>query len=232
MHEAANPLGIIKSYLKILDRKIPDETGVRQELEILAEEIDRVASIVHRMSEIPKDQTPGAIDPGELIRELLLLYGDSLFKAKGIHIETDLPEVALKVTCERDSLKQMLLNLWKNASEALSAGHQLTISLTDHVIHNGQTFIQICMHDNGPGMSENTMRAIHLPADAAGAGARGMGLPIVGELARQQGIEVICLSQKEKGTCIALLFPKTDIAESATSREGGQSSAQGGTSEK
>ena len=232
VHEAANPLGIIKSYLKILDRKIPDETGVRQELEILAEEIDRVASIVHRMSEIPKDQTPGAIDPGELIRELLLLYGDTLFKAKGIHIETDLPEVALKVTCERDSLKQMLLNLWKNASEALSAGHQLTISLTDHVIHNGQTFIQICMHDNGPGMSENTMRAIHLPADAAGAGARGMGLPIVGELARQQGIEVICLSQKEKGTCIALLFPKTDIAESGTSGERGQSTAQGGTSEK
>jgi len=232
VHEAANPLGIIKSYLKILDRKLPDETEVRQELEILSEEIDRVASIVSRMSEIPKDQTPGAIDPGDLIRELLLLYGDTLFKAKGIQIETDLPDDALRVTCERDSLKQMLLNLWKNASEALTDGHQLTISVTDHVIHNGQTYIQICMHDNGPGMSENAMRAIHLPSDAAGSSQRGMGLPIVGELARRQGIEVLCLSQKEKGTCIALLFPKTDIAESGKAGDSERSSLQGGTAEK
>ena len=66
----------------------------------------------------------------------------------------------------------------------------------------------------------------------AGAGARGMGLPIVGELARQQGIEVICLSQKEKGTCIALLFPKTDIAESGASSAGERLSLQEGAAEK
>ena len=233
VHEAANPLGIIKSYLKILDRKLPDETGVRQELEILAEEIDRVASIVHRMSEVPKDAGPGAaIDPTDLIRELLLLYGDTLFKAKGIQIETDLPKTPLRVVCERDSLKQMLLNLWKNASEALSTGHQLTISLTDHVIHNGQTFIQICMLDNGPGMPESTMRAIHIPADAAGSSQRGMGLPIVGELARRQGIEVLCLSQKDKGTCVALLFPKNDIGASEAPGDRERLSLQGGTIEK
>ncbi len=233
VHEAANPLGIIKSYLKILDRKLPDETGVRQELEILAEEIDRVASIVHRMSEVPKDTGPGAaIDPTDLIRELLLLYGDTLFKAKGIQIETDLPKTPLRVVCERDSLKQMLLNLWKNASEALSTGHQLTISLTDHVIHNGQTFIQICMLDNGPGMPESTMRAIHIPADAAGSSQRGMGLPIVGELARRQGIEVLCLSQKDKGTCVALLFPKNDIGASEAPGDRERLSLQGGTIEK
>ena len=233
VHEAGNPLGIIKSYLKILDRKLPDETGVRQELGILTEEIDRVASIVSRMSEIPKEQMPGrSIDPGDLIRELLLLYGDTLFKAKGILIETDFPSIPLRVVCERDSLKQMLLNIWKNASEALSGGHQLTISLTDHVIHNGQTFIQICMLDDGPGMPESAMRAIQLPADAAGSSERGMGLPIVGELARRQGVEVICISQKDKGTCVALLFPKTDIAESHAAGDCERTSQQGGAAEK
>ena len=233
VHEAANPLGIIKSYLKILDRKLPDETGVRQELEILTDEIDRVASIVSRMSEIPKESTSsGSIDPAELIRELLLLYGDTLFKAKGIQIETELPSIQLRVACERNSLKQMLLNLWKNASEALSTGHQLTISLTDHVIHNGETFIQICMLDDGPGMPESAMRAIRLPADAAGSGQRGMGLPIVGELARRQGIEVICLSQKDKGTCVALLFPKNDMAASEAPGDCERPSLQGGTTEK
>lgn len=91
VHEAANPLGIIKSYLKILDRKIPDETGVRQELEILAEEIDRVASIVHRMSEIPGDQSsrrPGRPDP----RTSAALRRHAV-QSKGIHIEDDLPNL-------------------------------------------------------------------------------------------------------------------------------------------
>ena len=126
----------------------------------------------------------------------------------------------------------MLLNIWKNASEALSGGHQLTISLTDHVIHNGQTFIQICMLDDGPGMPESAMRAIQLPADAAGSSERGMGLPIVGELARRQGVEVICISQKDKGTCVALLFPKTDIAESHAAGDCERTSQQGGAAEK
>ena len=49
VHEAGNPLGIIKSYLKILERKLPED-GVRQELSVLTEEIDRVANIVGHMT--------------------------------------------------------------------------------------------------------------------------------------------------------------------------------------
>jgi len=208
IHEAGNPLGIIKSYLKILDRKLPDDTGVRQELEILTEEIDRVASIVNRMSEIPKEPSSGlGINLVDLIRELLMLYGEALFHAKGIRIETFFPTASLMVICERNSLKQIFLNLWKNASEALSAGQQVKISLTDHVIQNGQAYIQVRIDDSGPGMSDAAMRSFHRPSDAA-QGKRGMGLSIVGELARRQEIPLTCHSQAGKGTSITLLLPK------------------------
>jgi HD-like signal output (HDOD) protein/signal transduction histidine kinase len=209
IHEAGNPLGIIKSYLKILDRKLPGDTEVRQELEILAEEIDRVAGIVNRMSEVPQDQpSGGGLDVGDLIQELLLLYGEALFHAKGIAIETTLPKEPLRIICEQNSLKQILLNLWKNASEALSSGQQFKISLTDDVIHNGQAYVQIRLDDNGPGMSDAAMKSIHAPFDPANSGRRGMGLSIVGELARKQGIPITCRSQPGKGTSMALLLPK------------------------
>jgi len=211
IHEAGNPLGIIKSYLRILDRKLPEETGVRQELEILNEEIDRVASIVGRMSEIPKEQVASnGLDVNELIRELLLLYGDALFQSRGITIDAPEPGESRRVDCERDGLKQILLNLWKNAAEALTAGQQIRISLTDHVVHNGRAYIQLRMDDNGPGMSDAAMRSIHVPVEAAGSGPRGMGLAIVGTLASRQGIPVTCRSQPGKGTSIALLLPKHD----------------------
>ena len=214
IHEARNPLGIIKSYLKILDQKLPAETGVRQELEILTEEIDRVASIVGRMSEIPKgDGVKSGIVPSDLLRELLMLYGDPLFQDKSIRVEASIPPNTPRIPCDRDSLKQILLNLWKNASEALSAGQVMKITLTDHVVHNGQAFVQIRMDDNGPGMSDEAMRAIYKPRENVGNASRGMGLSIVGELARRQGIAISCHSLPRKGTSIALLLPKQEAFE-------------------
>jgi hypothetical protein len=53
VHEAGNPLTIIKGYLKILDGKLPEGIDVHQELSVLSEEIDRVAAIVRRLSEVP-----------------------------------------------------------------------------------------------------------------------------------------------------------------------------------
>lgn len=214
IHEARNPLGIIKSYLKILDQKLPADTGVRQELEILTEEIDRVASIVGRMSEIPKGETgESGIVTGDLLRELLMLYGDALFQDKSIRVESSIPASSPRIPCDRDSLKQILLNLWKNAAEALSAGQVMKITLTDHVVHNGQAFVQIRMDDNGPGMSDEAMRAIYKPRESVGSSPRGMGLSIVGELARRQGIAISCHSLPGKGTSIALLLPKQDRGE-------------------
>jgi len=218
IHEAGNPLGIIKSYLRILDHKLPEETGVRQELEILREEIDRVADIVGRMSEIPADQaSPGGLAVAELIQEMLLLYGDSLFQARGIKVDVTPSPEKLLAQCDRDSLKQILLNLWKNASEALSAGQQIRISLTDHVVHNGRAYIQVRTDDNGPGMSDEAMRSIHVPSETRGNTARGMGLSIVGTLADRQGIPITCLSRAGKGTSVALLLPKFESIPSAQS---------------
>lgn len=228
IHEAGNPLGIIKSYLKILDRKLPEEVGVRQELEVLREEIDRVASIVGRMSELPEARQPARqLDVGQLVEELLLLYGETLFQARGIRTETNRPENAMPVACDRDSLKQILLNLWKNASEAMGNGQQLRISLTDGVVHNGRSYIQLRLDDTGPGMTEAAMRAIHHPIESAGAAARGMGLSIVGTLAARQGIPITCRSQPGKGTSIALLIPRSDNPELASGLPGSDSLPRG-----
>lgn len=229
MHEAGNPLGIIKSYLLILDRKLPEEAGIRQELEILNEEIDRVAGIVGRMSEIPDEQAEDdGLDIGELIDELLLLYGEALFMARGIHLEAPPADESLRVNCNRDSLKQILLNLWKNASEALIAKQVLKLSLTDHVVHNGQVYVQLRMDDNGPGMSEAAMRSIHHTSESTDTAPRGHGLSIVGALASRQNIPITCRSQPGKGTSIALLLPKhqSSAAPSGSSSSPGNSAPE------
>ncbi len=208
VHEAGNPLGIIKSYLSILERKLPED-GVRQELAVLTEEIDRVANIVGHMTQSLKSTAPaGNIDLVGVLNDFLLLYADTLFNAKGIRVETALPQLELPVPINRDNLKQIVLNLWKNASEALSEGKLIKISVSDNLIHNGASYVQLRVDDNGPGMAEDTIQALYRPKPVADTAQRGIGLSVVGSLARREGILITCRSQLGAGTSIALLIPK------------------------
>ncbi|PKO39066.1 MAG: histidine kinase [Betaproteobacteria bacterium HGW-Betaproteobacteria-4] len=208
VHEAGNPLGIIKSYLSILERKLPED-GVRQELAVLTEEIDRVANIVGHMTQSLKSTAPaGNIDLVGVLNDFLLLYADTLFNAKGIRVETALPQIELPVPVNRDNLKQIVLNLWKNASEALGEGKLIKISVSDNLIHNGASYVQLRVDDNGPGMAEDTIQALYRPKPIADTAQRGIGLSVVGSLARREGILITCRSQLGAGTSIALLIPK------------------------
>nr|WP_281355041.1 HDOD domain-containing protein [Comamonas jiangduensis] len=93
VHEAGNPLGIIKSYLKILERKLPED-GVRQELGILTEEIDRVAAIVGKMAD---DQAQHAarqsIDLAGVLSDFLALYADPHSNKKGSGLKSKCPRL-------------------------------------------------------------------------------------------------------------------------------------------
>lgn len=208
VHEAGNPLGIIKSYLKILERKLPED-GVRQELAILTEEIDRVANIVGHMSLAVKGATAsGSIDLVSVLNDFLVLYADTLFNAREIRVEAVLPQIELPVQVNRDNLKQIVLNLWKNASEALVAGKTVKISVSDNIIHDGASYVQLRVDDNGPGMSEETIQTIYRPKPVTDDAQRGFGLSMVGSLAKREGILITCRSQIGIGTSIALLIPK------------------------
>lgn len=210
IHEAGNPLGIIRSYLRLLEHKLPEGAGVQRELGVLDEEIGRVAGIVGRLSEIPRPLAESSVDVGELVRELLAVYGEPLFGARGIRLETALPPGALVVACAGDGVKQILVNLWKNAAEALAPGQRLRIAASGGVLHNGRSCVQLDLDDDGPGMPPAALRSLQRPAVLAGEGLRGMGLSIVGEIAGRLGIAVTCRSRAGQGTSLSLLLPAVE----------------------
>ncbi|HJV24506.1 MAG TPA: HDOD domain-containing protein [Aromatoleum sp.] len=210
VHEAGNPLGIIKSYLKILDMKLPAESGVRQELDILREEIDRVGSIMRRLSEVPAqaDAPSVGVRPVEVIRELLALYREPLFESRGISVLTDLGHATGEtVACDADSLKQILLNLWKNAAEAMSTGDRFDVAIAEGVMQGGRRHVEIRLQDTGPGIPEAAIRNLSFPEQVAGDGDRGLGLSIVGRIAARVGCTITCRSGSGHGTALSLLLP-------------------------
>lgn len=208
VHEAGNPLGIIKGYLKILDGKLPADAKVREELGVLREEIDRVASIVRRLSDPPREAVAGgALDLSALIRELLALYDAALFKARAIEVVFAPGDVHGLVACERDPLKQVLLNLWKNAAEAMPEGGRIDIELSDGVIQNGRRYVELRLADNGPGIPPEALAKLAATEGDAKPGGRGIGLSIVGALVGQMGASISCRSRPGAGTLFILMLP-------------------------
>mgnify|MGYP001415264479 CR=1 FL=1 len=208
VHEAGNPLGIIKGYLKVLDSKLPEETRLREEIGVLREEIDRVANIVRRLSEIPA-LAPGGTgtDVALVVREMLALYEASLFKPRAIQAVVTASDTGSAVACDRDSLKQILLNLWKNAAEAMPDGGKIEISINDDVIHNGRSYVELRIADNGPGIPAAALGRLFSTDQPAASGERGMGLSIVGALVAQIGASISCRSKPGAGSAFTLMLP-------------------------
>ncbi|MBV5338829.1 MAG: HDOD domain-containing protein [Deltaproteobacteria bacterium] len=215
IHEAGNPLGIIKNYLEIVRKRLPDHGSILHEVNILGEEIDRVTHIIRRMGDLTSEtNTVGTVDINAVIDSMVVLYGDSLFSGHGIIIEKELDPELSAVTCDRDSIKQILFNLWNNASDAITAGGYFVISTHDNINQDGRSYIEIRLSDTGPGLPPEVMQHLFQPLgpDRCRPGHAGLGLSIVAALVEQLEGRITCQSKAGRGTRFSILLPKSGKA--------------------
>jgi len=209
VHEAGNPLAIIKNYLAIVGQKLAPENNLNQELGILQEEIERVTQIMQRMSNLNEASPSGvALSVNSVIDTMLALYGESLFAGRGIVIEKNLDPELESFAVDRDCLKQILLNLWNNASEAMHNGGSLVISTRSGVNQNGRCYSEIRVSDTGPGLPADVMQRLFQPLDPQRRpGHSGVGLSIVAGLVERLDGRITCQSKAGLGTSYSILLP-------------------------
>jgi signal transduction histidine kinase len=106
-------------------------------------------------------------------------------------------------------LKQVLLNLMKNAAEAMATqGGELMVATTGVTKDNGQHSVQISVSDNGPGIPEAILARLFRPVTSTkGDGHAGLGLSIVHELVTGMGGSISAKSNADTGTCFEILLP-------------------------
>jgi nitrogen-specific signal transduction histidine kinase/HD-like signal output (HDOD) protein len=215
VHEAGNPLGIIKNYLKIVTRKLPRENNVQQELEILSEEIDRVSHILQRLNFLNiTSPIKGTVDINSVIEGMLTLYGGTLFSACGITVEKALDTSLSPIAGDRDSVKQILLNIWKNAAEAMPTGGRVAISTRGTIMKNGRQSIEMLLSDSGPGLPPDVKQRLFQPLEQnRRTGHAGLGLTIVATLVEHLGGFITCRSDAGQGTTFSILLPSTNVKE-------------------
>jgi HD-like signal output (HDOD) protein/nitrogen-specific signal transduction histidine kinase len=214
VHEVNNPLGIMKNYLKILGIKLKDQGMELDELGIINEEIDRIANIIGGLTAISDKQSRkwAPVDINALINDLIKLTAESLMQKKKVALQVDLDPALPKLMSEKDSLKQILINLMKNASEAMTKGGNLYLK----TLHRGRTleghqnrgFVEVTVGDDGPGIPAEMKKRIFEPfVSSKGAGHSGLGLSIVLNLINALNGSIVCQSEEGKGTRFVIELP-------------------------
>ena len=206
-HEINNPLSIIKNYLSVLDTKLERQEPVSGEISILNEEIDRVGAIIQGLSNLKPAVRDNCAEINRVIRDVARLFRDTEFVPDTVKITVQTQDLPTEVEASPDTLKQILVNLVKNAIEAIRSGGEIQIVNNGHVNKDGALFVEVCVIDDGPGISAEVLSNLFQPVRTTkGEGHQGLGLSIVHGLIRKHQGLITCRSNT-KGTHFEILLP-------------------------
>jgi len=210
LHEVNNPLAIITNYLHVLGLKL-GEGGPTRELAVLREELARVGDLLARFKDLEQPPAPREerLELNRTIADLCAIFAEGLFQGKKIRAEFDRDESIPLLALSPGALRQVVMNLLKNAAEALPEGGRIHLATRDRIHKNGDLFVELRIGDNGPGLPERVLNGLFTPVASTKPGHAGLGLSIVKQLLDQLGAEISCASSPEAGTRFQILLPRT-----------------------
>ena len=211
-HELNNPLGTILLYTNLLQRKITDRTDLSHDLNLLVEEAKRCKKIVGGLLDFAR-QNRVRMEPvnvGELLRHILATsFQASRLEEKGVVLlcEDQTPDAAADI--DRDQMTQVLVNLVKNAVEAMEGtGGQVRVK-AEELADNGRVHISVA--DQGCGIPVEDRERVFQPfftTKSIGKGV-GLGLPICYGIVKMHHGTIWYDSAVGSGTQFHIELPKT-----------------------
>ena len=151
---------------------------------------------------LAKPQAPQKkeIDIGKILDECIFLFGPE-FVLHGISVDTDVsgPFVA---EGEEHHLKQVFINILKNAIEAMEEGGSLRITAS-----NNEGKLRIHFQDDGPGIPPQLAERVFEPFYTTKATGTGLGLLISQKIAQEHGGSLTIGNMEEKGACVIVTLP-------------------------
>lgn len=210
-HELNNPLATVSLRVETLLMQVPSDDSKRRPLEIIEQEVERMSGLVANLLESSRrsQRTIAPVDVREEIETSLELVHYHLRKRKVDLVRdfaTDVPTVGV----DRQELRQVLLNLLTNASDAMPDGGRLSLKVYQRPSDNGGPgFVLIECRDTGIGIDpENLPRVLEpfFTTKEPGKGT-GLGLAICRRIIQEHYGTLEIESHKGDGTTVRVGFP-------------------------
>jgi PAS domain S-box-containing protein len=217
VHELKNPLHSLSLHVELLRQVLsePPDRAARS-LEVLAREIRRLDRLVEdfRRFSRPEDLEVRPLDVRDLVSEVAELVRPEA-ETQGIEMRLDLPENPLQIDGDPERLRQALLNVFRNAQQAMPAGGRLTAEAAVEP----PVFARITVTDTGPGIERDDLEKIFQLYYSTKADGSGVGLFMVHRIVQEHGGMVSASSKPGEGTAITFHLPLRGMLKSGRERE-------------
>ncbi|RSK26044.1 GHKL domain-containing protein [Bacillus sp. HMF5848] len=200
-HEIRNPLSALKGFTQLLNE---NKTGNDTYYPIMIQEIDRINDIVSELMLLgrPKAINSEKNNIGEIIYYVTSIL-EQQAKACNISLSTKLHADVPTVLCDENQMKQVFINLIKNAIEAMPHGGEVVIEVKPY----DQTSIAISIKDEGYGMAHDVIEKLGEPFYTTKENGNGLGLMVTKKIIEDHDGKMKITSELNKGTTFSIILP-------------------------
>ncbi len=206
-HELKNPMWTLKSFSQLLPEKIGNEVWLREFADVVPREAERIEALAQQLLDLSKPRTYSLspTDLHQVIEETIALCHAQV-DGNGITITTTLGATRTEALADANAIRQVILNLVRNASEAVMVNHgDRRIEVRTRDAADG-----ICLEveDNGPGIPKPIRAKLFEPFASAGKQTGiGLGLAISREIVKVHGGAISADLTREHGCVFHVVLP-------------------------
>jgi two-component system NtrC family sensor kinase len=204
-HELNSPMYGIMNTLELLKTEIPQESKRRRILELSLSETQRLCEMLRNMLSFskPEEEARQKIDVNELLEGILLMMEKQMREAS-IQVETHLGEDLPRVMASTNQMRQVFLNMFKNAKEATQKGGTITVRTETQ-----ENSVLIHIQDTGVGIPEEIRNKIFEAFFTTKQRVKGvgLGLSVCYGIIKDHGGEMKVQSQVGKGSTFTISLP-------------------------
>lgn len=196
-HEIKNPLGGIRGAAQLLEHELPNPS-LREYTQVIIKETDRLQDLMQRLLQPHQGMQPAPTNIHEIlerVRSLILAEFPKTLTVRRDY-DTSLPDL----TADREQMIQAVLNITRNAAQAMSGNGQITLRTravrqVTLLKHRWKLAIELQVIDNGPGIPRAILERMFYPLVSGREGGTGLGLTIAQSFIQQHQGTIECESR-------------------------------------
>ena len=210
-HEFRNSLGAILGFAKLLQKKLPPQDPGSAHVQDIIAECGNLEAVLKDFLAFAKPEKlqMSQVDLNVLIIDSLEAYRQRL-EGAGVKIRLSLPPEGLSIQADSVALKRALVNLIRNAAEAMPEGGELGVEARIRGHDASEPYgrwVEIVVADTGCGIPEEDQERIFTPFFTMKEGGTGLGLALVQKAVVGHGGWVEVESRLGKGSTFRVLLP-------------------------
>ncbi|MCL1695717.1 ATP-binding protein [Lysinibacillus sp. BPa_S21] len=201
-HEIRNPLTSLKGFTELLKLNADEES--RMYLSVIDSELQRMEQILSELLVLSKPTSTKVelIELNNIVKQVIeFMLPDALMK--NIMIQYISPSTQIYIGGNENRLKQVFMNLIKNAMESMNNGGTITVEMNAIDC----SIVELLIKDEGAGMDSATLQNLFQPFYTTKSTGTGLGLAFVKKVIEEHEGVIGVNSELQKGTCFHLQFP-------------------------